>query len=78
MRSFAISTYNIYLSHGIIDSFPRISKLIIKIKTSFVSQGLRPLAADETGLNLKNFHFDIRGKLSIIPCDKYILSHFIL
>ena len=26
-----------------------------------------------TGFNLKIFHFDIRGKLSIIRCDKYIL-----
>ena len=41
-----------------------------KIKT------LRPLAADKTGFNLKIFHFDIRGKLSIIRCDKYILSNF--
>ena len=44
-----------------------------KIKTSFVSPGLRPLAADKTGFNLKIFLFDIRGKLSIIRCDKYIL-----
>ncbi len=44
-----------------------------KIDTSFVSPGLRPLAADKTGFNLKIFHFDIRGKLSIIRCDKYIL-----
>ncbi len=44
-----------------------------KIKPSFVSPGLRPLAADKTDLNLKIFHFDIRGKLSIIRCDKYIL-----
>ncbi len=32
-----------------------------------------PLAADKTGFHLKIFHFDIRGKLSIIRCDKYIL-----
>ena len=32
----------------------------------------RPLMADKTGFNLKIFHFDIRGKLSIIRCDKYI------
>ncbi len=31
---------------------------------------IRPLAADKTGFNLKIFHFDIRGKLSIIRCDK--------
>ena len=42
-----------------------------KINTSFVSPGLRPLAADKTGFNLNRF--DIRGKLSIIRCDKYIL-----
>ena len=46
---------------------------IIKLKPSFVSPGLRPLAADKTGFDLKIFHFDIRGKLSIIRCDKYIL-----
>ena len=34
---------------------------------------LRPLTADKTGSNLKIFPFDIRGKLSIIRCDKYIL-----
>ena len=39
---------------------------IIKLKPSFVSPGLRLLAADKTGFNLKFFHFDIRGKLSII------------
>ena len=44
-----------------------------KINTSFVSQGLWPLGADKTGFNLMIFHFDIRGKLSIIRCDKYIL-----
>ena len=49
---------------------------IIKLKPSFVSPGLRPLAADKTGFNLKIFHFDIRGKLSIIRCDKYILLDF--
>ncbi len=26
-----------------------------------------------TSFNLKIFHFDIRGKLSIIRCDKYII-----
>ncbi len=45
-----------------------------KIKTKFCQTGLRPLAADKTGFNLKFFHFDIRGKLSIIRCDKYILQ----
>ena len=45
---------------------------IIKLKPSFDSPGLRPLAADKTGFNLKIFHFNIRGKLSIIR-DKYIL-----
>ncbi len=30
--------------------------------------------ADKTGFNLKSFHFDIREKLSIIRCDKYILD----
>ncbi len=39
---------------------------------------LRPLAADKTGFNLKIFHFDIRGKMSIIRCDKYILSYKIV
>ena len=29
--------------------------------------------ANKTGYNLMIFHFDIRGKLSIIRCDKYIL-----
>ncbi len=47
---------------------------IIKLKPSFVSPSLRPLAADKTGFNLKIFHFDIRGKLSIIRCDKYTLN----
>jgi len=51
---------------------------IIKLKPSFVSPGLRPLAADKTGFNLKIFPFDIRGKLSIIRCDKYILSFFMI
>ncbi len=50
-----------------------IKRKIIKLKPSFVSPDLRPLAADKTGFNLKIFHFDIRGKLSIIRCDKYIL-----
>ena len=26
-------------------------------------------------IKLKNFHFDIRGKLSLIRCDKYIFLH---
>ena len=45
-----------------------------KIDTSFVRPGLRPLRADKTGFNLIIFHFNIRGKLSIIRCDKYLLS----
>ncbi len=44
-----------------------------KINASFVSPGLRPLTADKTGFNLIIFTFNIRGKLSIIRCDKYIL-----
>ena len=46
----------------------------IYLSHRFVSPGLRPLAADKTGFNLKIFSFDIRGKLSIIRCDKYILK----
>ena len=46
-----------------------------KINTSFVRPGLRPLRADKTGFNLIIFYFNIRGKLSIIRCDKYILWH---
>ncbi len=31
--------------------------------------------ADKTGFNLIIFHFDIRGKLSIIRRDRYIFQH---
>ena len=40
-----------------------------KINTSLVSPGRRPHGANKTGFNLKIFHFDIRGNLSIIRCD---------
>ena len=46
-----------------------------KIDTSFVSTALWPLGANKTGVNLIIVHFDIRGKLSIIRCDKYILLY---
>ncbi len=42
-----------------------------KIKTQFC----QPRGAE--GFNLKIFHFDIRGKLSIIRCDKYILHYWL-
>ncbi len=45
-----------------------------KINISFLRPGLRSLRADKTGFNLIIFHFNIRGKLSIIRCDKYILN----
>ena len=44
-----------------------------KINIRFVSPGLRLLGANKPGFNLIIFHFDIRRKLSIIQCDKYIL-----
>ena len=37
-----------------------------KIHNNFVSLYLRPLGANKTGFNLVIFHFNIRGKLSII------------
>ena len=43
------------------------------MNTSFVSPSLRPPGANKTGFNLLIFHFNIRGKLSIIRCDEYIL-----
>ncbi len=46
--------------------FYEYQKKIIKLKPSFVSR-------EGPKFNLKIFHFDIRGKLSIIRCDKYIL-----
>jgi len=46
-----------------------------KINTSFVTPGLRPLTADKSGFNLMIFTFNIRGKLSMIRCDRYILSY---
>ncbi len=49
-----------------------------KINTSFFSPDLRPLGADKPGYNRIIFHFDIRGKLSIIRCDKYILKIHVL
>ena len=45
-----------------------------KINTSLVNQGLRPLGANRTGVNLIIFHFNIYGKLSLIQCDKNILQ----
>ena len=42
----------------------------------FCQPGLRPIGADKTGFNRIIFHFDNRGKLSIIRCDKYILKCF--
>ena len=62
------------LSHtekSCIASYYRQFSMIIKIKkfkinTNFVIPGLRPL----TKLNLIILYFDIRGKLSIIRCDK--------
>ena len=41
-----------------------------KINTSFVSLGFLPFHANKIGLSL-NFLFYIRGKLSIIRCDKH-------
>ncbi len=37
-----------------------------------IASNYKHYAADKNGFNLKIFHFDIRGKLSIIRCDKYI------
>ena len=42
------------------------------IELQFFFTKLRPLKADKTGFNLIIFYFNIRGKLSIIRCDKYI------
>ncbi len=47
---------------------------IIKLIPVFLSPGLWPLRANKTDFDLILFHFDIRGKLSIIRCDKYILN----
>ena len=41
----------------------------------FLARASGPSELNKTGFNLKNFHFNIRGKLSIIRCDKCILSH---
>ena len=35
-------------------------------------QEISPLGVNQTGFNLINFHFSIRGKLSIILNDKYL------
>ena len=43
-----------------------------KINTSFVSLDPRPLGANKAGIILIVFFINIRGKLSIIRCDKYI------
>ena len=61
-----------HVQHRITDNFLRYKNN--KINTSFVSPCLCPLGADKTGFNLKILHFDIRGKLSIIRCDRYIYS----
>ena len=37
-----------------------------KINTSFVRPEFRPLTKTKNGLNLINFHVNIRGKLSIL------------
>ena len=50
---------------------------IMKLIPVFLSWAFdRPLGAKITGFNLIIFHFDIRGKLSVIRCDKYILFLF--
>ena len=38
-----------------------------KMYSSFVTPGFPPLGANKSGFK---FHFNIRGKLSIILCDK--------
>ena len=43
------------------------------MNTSFVNPGLRPLRADETGINLIILKFTIGGKLSIIRYDNKLL-----
>ena len=40
------------------------------INTSLVSYCLWPLASNKISFNLITFHFNTRGKLSIIRCDK--------
>ena len=49
-----------------------------KIYTSVVSPIFRPLRlrAIKTGFNLMILHFNICGKLSIIRCDKCLLSFY--
>ena len=45
------------------------------IDSNFVSMGLKPLEANKTANNnLMVFTSTIRGVLSIIQCDKYLLS----
>ena len=45
-----------------------------KINTSLDSLGFRTLGANKSGINPMIFHFTIRGKLSIIRCDKITIS----
>ncbi len=39
-----------------------------------IPRALGPFGANKTDFNLKIFQFDIRGKLSIIRCEKYMLQ----
>ncbi len=50
----------------------------IELQTVFYEYQNKNHKNDKTGFNLKIFHFDIRGKLSIIRCDKYILLNVII
>ena len=56
--------------HSIRNSFPRISNINHKIKTNFLSLGLRSSGDNKTDFNLIILHFNIRRKLFVTRCDK--------
>ena len=64
-NTFLILKYHV--SHHNVDNFQLIIKWIHKIKTSFVSTVLQPLRAN---IEVLVIHFHIRGKISIIRCNK--------
>ena len=52
----------------------KIKIIILTPILNFLSQGFRPLGANKTGINPIIYSLTIRGNLTIIRCDKSLLS----
>ena len=64
-----------YVFHRITVNFQRILKQKSLDKYQFFSPDLRLLWANITAFNPKFYHYNIRGKLATIRCEKQLLKN---